>query len=455
MLKPDSNLLLRALYCLLLFSGTCTHVQAQVAKVTKQRVVMIAQSPDAFLPYSYDTLIFKYGAKRGSVFVPYDNNINGTFGFRWYVAPEAATVANLPAPIYSPNALSVQYDTSYRINTLMTLEDTISAKEMRYTVYNEDNGIVDNHEFAWQRLERQVSYNENGDPEKVVVLQHDPLISAVDTYQTRTIIYNSQRQAIADTIDYADPARSDDANQYLYDDKGRVASILRVGRYMGTWTNGQLQKFFYGTDDKFLGRTSFLWMDNQWDTSQASYARYDGQGRLERYVDSFNAPNSIVRYFFRMIYNPLGLVDTLYAGGANMANFTKTIFFYNRYNNPDSARRYVTKDNGMTYAPDYRVRYYYEEYEDTAMVQPDGDLVVYPNPARDKVAIRWNGQRPSGSVYVALYAANGQRVRQVQITDIRDDNEVDISGIASGMYYLRVLTASGGLLYTGGLSVHR
>lgn len=453
MLMPYSRILLQVALVVLLICQICKTMHAQTVPVMKQRLIRMAQSRDAYLPHSYDTFVFKYSTKRSSDFVPHNFNIGQTFGYRWFVAPEGASAVKLPAPMFDINAINVHFDTCYRFNTLVTTTDTTSLTERRYTVYNEQDRIVESDEQSYQRMKRLVSYNSHGDAEKVIVLRYNPARPAPDTYLVRTIIYDEQNYAIADSVNYIEPSASDYVNTYEYDDKKRVIGTLRQEYYLGNWKNTNKQRLFYDANGVFLGRAHFLWMNNNWDSSNAMYLRYDTEGRLVRSVDSIVRPTSSSRTFFTLHYNNLGLVDTLYYGGVSLTSYSRTIFYYNKYYNPDSAYRYVTNDDGKTYYLDYTVKYYYEEYEDTTITVPQGDIVIYPNPATDKITIRWNSKRPTTPVYAMLYAANGQLVRSVYIPQIGDDNEIEISGIAAGVYYLRILTPLGGKLYTGGISV--
>jgi len=69
-------------------------------------------------------------------------------------------------------------------------------------------------------------------------------------------------------------------------------------------------------------------------------------------------------------------------------------------------------------------------------------VLVYPNPARDRVVIE--GMETSE---VKVYNALGQVVKTV-----RGTNEIDLSGLAEGVYLLRIMDADG-IVYTNKITV--
>ena len=67
---------------------------------------------------------------------------------------------------------------------------------------------------------------------------------------------------------------------------------------------------------------------------------------------------------------------------------------------------------------------------------------VYPNPARDRVVIE--GME---AVEVKVYNTSGQMVKCV-----RGTNEIDVEGLAEGVYLVRIMDADG-KVYTNKITV--
>jgi hypothetical protein len=107
-------------------------------------------------------------------------------------------------------------------------------------------------------------------------------------------------------------------------------------------------------------------------------------------------------------------------------------------------------------APDWRFCYYYIDLITVREAKvDDGPLVVFPNPAGSTVSIRWNMERPMTPVYVCLYTATGQLVRQYLVEKAQPENKLDLTGIAAAMYYIQIMTTTGSHIYHGALAVDR
>jgi hypothetical protein len=100
--------------------------------------------------------------------------------------------------------------------------------------------------------------------------------------------------------------------------------------------------------------------------------------------------------------------------------------------------RQVDTDGTSTYSPEVEVQ-----------VMLDRPLVFeppYPNPVRSRATVRF-GTRDGGLVRVELYDALGRRVRTLHSGEAPSGDmhthHVEVSGLSSGLYFLRLIGPSG------------
>jgi len=94
----------------------------------------------------------------------------------------------------------------------------------------------------------------------------------------------------------------------------------------------------------------------------------------------------------------------------------------------------------------YTVRQVIEVDLTTGLVTPATDhelpIIIYPNPARDVVRLRAEASTVQLK-RVEIYNVLGQLVHRVAIDAQTDRYELNVSGLASGLYTLRLLTNKG------------
>jgi hypothetical protein len=78
--------------------------------------------------------------------------------------------------------------------------------------------------------------------------------------------------------------------------------------------------------------------------------------------------------------------------------------------------------------------------------QLDSAFKIYPNPASSKLYVK---STELNKTYISLYNMNGIRVRSYDLNNkINQTNELNIDGLATGLYLLHVLSENGSLLKT-------
>jgi hypothetical protein len=285
-------------------------------------------------------------------------------------------------------------------------------------------------------------------------LQYDSTAAVTDTLAVRAAFYDNSGRLVTDTIVQGAGDRYS-GSSYEYDSAGRVASILRTA-YRGVWLYATHQILQYDAAGRIAVNTSLqMTRQHQWDTANVEFFEYDDKDRLASYKVQLGRQTE-PSHFYYLHYNESGEVDTLTRRDYFWAHTEKTVFYYNEYHNPDSAHTYREFEDGSRDSIRYYTRYYYELYEDSIAIPhiPEKDIVIYPNPAYDRLTIRWGDRQPSGPVYACLYNSGGQLARRAYIVKTQAETQIEIPGLASGVYYLRIVTAAGGLLHTAAISVN-
>jgi hypothetical protein len=70
-------------------------------------------------------------------------------------------------------------------------------------------------------------------------------------------------------------------------------------------------------------------------------------------------------------------------------------------------------------------------------VQPEFAVTLSPNPATDKVTIRYNGLNVSKTTSIRMVNAEGKTVKSLNIGSVQSGNTgMDVKGLAKGTYYV-------------------
>ncbi len=120
----------------------------------------------------------------------------------------------------------------------------------------------------------------------------------------------------------------------------------------------------------------------------------------------------------------------------------------------------ITGETGISYVPDQTGNYYtivtdsngcvsdksnsiYVVVTGINMLYPDDNLIkISPNPAADKIFVEYNADNPDGMLLI--YDLEGRMIIN-QVLD-KKNSEINISGLASGVYFLRVKNETGTLV---------
>lgn len=438
---------------------------AQSVPVYDQRVIGILTTfyNDDQDVISKDSLVYSYSGNRSSVFKAYDyNTSNYHYGFQSSYNPDLSELADMPEPSNDVQRLNVQFD-KFAYYQVTPFNKIYNFNTYHTAAYKENNVT---------RLDRQSSPSSSQVYRRIVERANNGLILSVttvdidnaqgtwDTVYRRIAGYDNKLRVVSDSIFSINGYNKSLSYKYVYDPEGRVTALQQFySEDRKKWT--YIRQYLLGYDNNGNYNSWIHLQANSvtsvWDTISKTTWNYDSQGRLlGRYYRNASGVR-LIESSYTMHYNDEGDIDTLtYKQDHQFEELQKVIFYYNEHHNPDSA--YVYESSGGRYRdnPSAITKYYYEEYNDDSVYRPrppEKEVLIFPNPSNGTITIRWNDKKPSAPVYVLLYAPNGQFVRKEYIKDIAPDNTVNFTGIASGIYYLRITTQSGGLLHTETVSL--
>lgn len=444
------------LYCILAIMAQLVYpiAHAQPTTVLKQRVVQI----ETFIksqngnPARNDSIVFRYSGKRGSRFKAYNFHPGDVHGYNSYYYPEWFPLADLPEPIADANNIDVLYDSCF---DFFTPAISINSKQQMQASYDGNDRII-KHDLFYRRMSSRLSRNiierhQNGNIKEIHSISVDTSLRTTDTTALRRAHYNDEQRVVSDTIFYRDTNIYDLAFQYIYNDEGNVTEMYKLVKKPGKqWEFSEQHLLQYNTSGLLETYGVLQFNGTTWEPSLVGTLNYDNSGRL---IEFSNNPVNSTPHFYTIHYNSVGLADTLtrYFSGNNIE---KTAFYYNEFLNPDSAHTFTSYDTGKTFTVFIRTQYRYEQYEDTISAVPKKDIIVYPNPAGNKVTVRWNTNKPTTPVYVLVFNSTGQRVKNIYIPKTAPENTLDLSGLASGIYYMQIITEGGGKLHTTALCIN-
>ena len=388
-----------------------------------------------------DSLLFKYSGSNGSKFDynelsfnPYFSEGNsGNIYDYGEMAVKADTVKHWSGSPLAPYELITKNFTS-----------STKIKDYRYSNYWDGS----------KNERRVVDYDLFGKPSSVWLFAWNPSLSQWDTTGKIVFAYNGINMLESDT-------------SYSY--SGGVLSILGAGTYVYDWGGNlvsklQQQDFGWGLID--FVKYSFTYYPNQ--TIKELLIELDnGFGFVpnSKYEVAHDPANRFITHETAWIYDEIAMAWEpfyKYSRGINLQGLPDTSRFYNWdmsmndwdmyemaisiYNTEDNPEKVIYYHPGATGLDvDYLYKFYYEWYNVLSINEEKAtshNVRVYPNPASDFVTVQFEGQSNEVSK-IQITNAVGQIVRSVNLGRIRTTEQVSLSGLAPGLYYLGVLGKDG------------
>lgn len=401
-----------------------------------------------------DSIAFKYSGNRGSTFHALDfcdlfgpgysygfANYDYNYAFFSYL-PAAA----IPDPVKDLNDLNVMYDTMYKfVRVYNHLPDTDEYASVNSITYRGFLPVTMTAE-QWQT---DMEYDRSG---RLVSIQTNDSYTPGVTYYSRQLLYDNTGKIIADTI--AD-RYTGTSQQYTYNSEGKV-TVFTEHWYIPSRMEESMARSIYGYDN--TGRLDKIYMAGmnaakEWDTSLTRSIGYDENDRVTSITDND-------RLQFTAHYNAIGEADTvtryIYGdwGINTLTGCDKTVFFYNKFHNPDSAAVYSLDRCASVQSNMCRIYYRYETYFADTLENRD-EVILFPNPAHEHIYIKWNKVFSRIPVNIDIYNCMGQLVSRTQIASPAYTDAINIWGYAPGVYFLRIVNADRKQLYIGRFVVDR
>ena len=225
----------------------------------------------------------------------------------------------------------------------------------------------------------------------------------------------------------------------------------------------------YNTTNGWVTAIQFVnefYSDNR--LKKTSIYQFDGTALEPVFIDSFEYVtgintfsvvnetqidvDSVVTHLkIQKAFNTQGLSDSLYISVLNptTSNFEIVQFakyYYNNYNNPDSARYYGNTGSSIVYIGSEK--FYYQEYHPTSIknAREMEDMKVYPNPTTNQLSITWD-ESDGKKATIEIVNAMGQKLSSQSFAWQTKTQTINMSLYATGMYWVIVKSADGGVLY--------
>jgi len=267
---------------------------------------------------------------------------------------------------------------------------------------------------------------------------------------------------------------------YEYDYLGRASSV-RVQKWIEeAWTEDRLQQnYVYDMDNKLTGYETIYWRSGAWTMPTVSVLNYNDLGQLESRIAT--RPDGNIDYRIIYEYNDRGLqmqFYTQYPEGSGWSNWnlrtiqynncdgkasqiqysgegpdwipsTKTVFFNSFDVVHYTGRKVPVCHNGHTIwiavqAVPAHLRHgdcIGECVSERVMPAVKSDLTppftVYPNPAKERFTVRFQGDYESGDRRIELTDYYGNLIKAFTVRD-NSDLVIERGRLMAGNYYVRL-----------------
>ncbi|HVW99072.1 MAG TPA: T9SS type A sorting domain-containing protein [Candidatus Babeliaceae bacterium] len=356
------------------------------------------------------------------------------------------------------NAPGVLYDSAFEYNAVEG--DTAMLSLM---TYDANNNVID---FDLRYRQTQ-GYNISYDKIINVYDANQNIVSSLalswisdewDTTAKRQLTYNDNI-IIADTLSLFSGGGwvPQYASTYIYDSATNLTNITEYKDSAGSW-HGLMQFIItYYPDnmpkhDSMSGFVNGIWLpiatDSLGYTPNVSYITYEKQmiystGESGLPLDSAEMLKHITN----------GLPDTVFFKKYHPSNgqiqaASKTIFTYDSSGNPLEAYIHYYNDNAYDTAPDFGYHYYYHLLNTAVnnLIKQQMNIVIYPNPAINKINIAQTGIRNGTHIYITLVNALGQTILTENFPFISSVETISVADLSIGNYWLVIQDNNGNVL---------
>jgi len=433
----------------MLLKANATPSTAQKPTTMQQRVIAEAgYEVNGPVLTKSDTTLFKYSGGRGSKFDYNELYHNYYFPGNGDPALDALDFGNI----------NVKADTA----RYYSVTPTAGLQEEMTSSYTSTNKVLDYRFRTVSNNQRQRSvnnYDAQGRIDLMTGFEWNNTTQQWDSLTRRVVTYNAQNEVLSDTV-------------FAYN--------------FGEWTPYQAQSFTYNANHKpiaglmkmdpalagtFMDLYTIVleyYPNNTLKALQVDVNQGMGLNPYQR--DSFAYDPANMYQTFEQIWdydvtagdwvlstrtlrnvNTAGLPDTTQFFSWNQTGDSFDLngivtTAYNSYSNPTLMQSY--SDNGAGLDNVYRYFFYYEDFDPTAVSNIPGaeeNMKVYPNPVYDRVSVNWKAD--GKQVNLSVINAAGQLMHSESINRVRENEQISVSNLSPGVYWLTVNAANGAVLY--------
>ena len=271
------------------------------------------------------------------------------------------------------------------------------------------------HEFENGLLQTDLYYSFNGD-------NGDWTLEYKTEYH-----YNAQGLCVEEVFgEWESEWHPSSKTEYVYNEQGLLSETIDYDYYYEGWWSQN--RYLYEYDDAG-NRLSKILFNHYNGSSEWSYTKkyeysYDDHNNCTAYHEFYYYPEEWhFSYGYNMTYDPTVSIEQISGLDRFWDELEVDAPLYGKL------QHLTMLESGD---PDYPIDFHYSEYN--SIDEPtENHLTVWPNPAMKTVHIEG-----VEAAKVQVYNALGQIVRVVQ-----NSNEVNVSGLAEGVYLMRITDAKG------------
>jgi hypothetical protein len=350
---------------------------------------------------------------------------------------------------------AVMYDSSAHYTDNGNGMELASGQKAVYNSNNMRTGFTELNATQTNSLENGTDhkyiYNTAGKIAAEIIFSWNTTSNSWDSSSNILYAYNSQNQPVADssydyilhqlvnktkyTLDGAgNPLQIDNYNWvngwqpsdreiHTYYTNNYLKTTISQSYVNNAWVNNSKDSFGYSSTNLYNYHLS-----QTWSTGSATWMNQNMETR------TLNTGGSLV------MHDDMKNWDSL---SASWEDYLTIDWTYNTSNDPEMAS--ITYSFFGTPIEVAQLHYYYEQYSDlhVADAAKNNKMIVYPNPAIDKVQVAWDNA--PGNVNLSLINTLGQTVYAVQVNN--NHAEIPLNNVQPGVYRIIVSSEKDGVQF--------
>jgi hypothetical protein len=308
----------------------------------------------------------------------------------------------------------------------------IRTYETGYKLINEvKDSYVRANASAPLLRERTVSrvYYDGDNPREITESTTDGNSTPISSYLLQLTFDGNKR--IADTLVNVDTKT---VINYTYNNEGKCTMLKSalltkpdslISHVLFSYTSGKLNGIHVMRDDDTL--------------FSKRYSHQNDKLTEVRFLNSDNSGNLTDTYWYKHGYNNEGKLQwaASFTKQGNVWSNTDSMYFNHNNNKIDTSYEYLGNTSGWNPTPTYRLIF---DNTTVGLLNPNPtvEFVIYPNPATDLVQLEMDANTLLKKVEITDLVG-----RVVAQPSTFTNNQLDVSGLKSGVYFIKIDTNKG------------